>query len=393
MSAETIEWLNQNTMIGYTKNREAYADRGWAVRWDEETQQNVAWWHTPEFQNGYDEAIPVEEIERVLFNWEPVETEVMHKRRLDQDGNPLTEDMADAVDGMGPFLWVPSERFKGIIHPETEYEFGVFGIDSYKVHSYKRWLLDNLANLVDVSTDEAGFATAGLLRSGGVAYVTIEMPENVEVAGMDIRPMLLAATSLDGTKATTYKAITGVPVCDNTLDMALEGDENQLKIRHSSRSIGRLQDARDAIGIIYKQTEVMEQFLNSLADVDVTDAQFNQIVQQIKPIPEPETKIEGGKTTITNQRAITIAENVQQDLRKMWHSDERCRDWNGTLLGALQTANTWNLHERPNSDNGVERVMTAAISGTGGKFDREFFKIVGQIEDIKVPDSLAALVS
>lgn len=388
MSAETIQWLNQNTMIGFTKNREAYKNMGWGIQWDEESQQNIAWWHTPEFQNGYDGAIPVEEIERVLFNWEPVETEIMHKRR---DG--IEPGMEDGIDGNGPFLWVPSERFKGIIHPETEYEFQTVGIESYKVHSYKGWLVDNLANLVDVSTNEAGFATAGMLRNGGVAYVTIELPENIEVAGMDIRPQLLACTSIDGTKATTYKAITQVCVCDNTLDLALQaGDGGMIKIRHSSRSLGRLNDARDALGIIYKQAEDMEAFIESLSDVDVTDAQFKAIVDNIKPIPEPETGVKDGKSTITNQRAITIAENTQSDLLGLWRRDERVTPWSGTLLGAFQAANTWHNHFRSNSDNGVERTMTSALANNTAKFDREFFQIVAQMDDIKVPDTLAELV-
>lgn len=384
MSAETIEWLNQNTMIGFTKNREAYKNMGWGIRWDEATQQNIAWWHTPEFNNGYEGAIPVEEVERVLFNWEPIETEIMYKRR---DVEP---DEADAVDGNGPFLWVPSDKYKGIMHPETEVEFGVFGKDSYKIHSYREWLIDNLSRLVD---GEAGIATAGMLRDGGVAYVTVEMPENVEIAGMDIRPQLLAATSVDGTKATTYKAITQVCVCDNTLDLAIAKDDTgTFKVRHSSRSLGRLGDARDALGIIYKQAEDMEEFLSSLADVDVSNAQFNAIVKTLKPVPEQETGIKGGKTVVTNQRAITIAENTQQDLRSLWHSDPRVTPWTGTLLGAFQATNTWHNHMRSNSDNGVERVMTSTLSNSVAKFDREFFQIVKDMDEIKVPDSLAALV-
>lgn len=384
MSAETIEWLNANTMIGFTANRDAYKHMGWGLSYDEQAGENRAWWYTDGFKNGYSGAIPVEEVERVLFNWEPIETEIMYKRR------DVTEQDADAIDGNGPFLWVPSDKYKGIMHPETEVEFGVFGKDSYKIHSYKQWLIDNLSRLVD---GEAGIATAGMLRGGGVAYVTVELPENVEVAGMDIRPQLLAATSVDGTKATTYKAITQVCVCDNTLDLAISsGEGGMFKVRHSSNSLGRLGDARDALGIIYKQAEDMEQFLTELANVDVTDAQFNAIVKTIKPIPDMETGIKGGKHVVTNQRAITIAENTQQELRELWHRDPRVTPWNGTLLGAFQATNTWHNHMRSNSDNGVERVMTSTLANNVAKFDREFFQIVSSLGDIKVPESLSALV-
>ena len=140
MSQETIQWLNENTMIGFTKSREQYSHMGWGLGWDEQRQENRAWWATDGFNNGYEGAIPVEEVEHVLFNWEPIETEIMHKRR---DG--VDESNCDAIDGNGPFIWVPSDRFKGIMHPDTEHEFGIFGIESYKIHSYKTWLVDNLS--------------------------------------------------------------------------------------------------------------------------------------------------------------------------------------------------------------------------------------------------------
>lgn len=382
MSKETLEWLNANTMLGFTTHREKYANLGWGMNFNETTGKNEAWWHSDDFKNGYPDAIPASEVERVLFNWEPVETEIMHKRR---DG--ITEDNMDAADGQGPFVWVPSSKFKGIMHPDTEYEFGIFGIDTYTIHGYREWLINNVSKMLD---DEAGIATAGLLRGGGVAYVGIELPECIEVAGMDIRPLLLACTSVDGTKATTYKMVTQVPVCDNTLDVGLAGTGNQFKIKHSARSLGRLQTARDALGILYKHADEMTAFLDTLSNVDVTDAQFKQIVSAIKPIPDPETKIDKGTTIVTNQRAITIAENLHHDLTKMWNTDPRCKQWNGTLLGAFQTVNTWHNHERPNSDNGVERVMSATISGQVGKFDHEFFQIVAGL-DIDMPNSLVVV--
>jgi len=384
VSKETIQWLNENTMIGFTANREAYSHMGWGIQWDDTAKANKAWWHTDGFSNGYEQAIPVEEVERVLFGWDPIETEIMHKRR------DVTEADADAVDGNGPFLWVPSDKYKGIMHPDTEFEFGVFGKDTYKIHSYREWLIENLSQLVD---GDVGIATAGLLRGGGVAYVTVEMPDNVNIVGMDIRPQLLACTSVDGTKSTTYKAITQVCCCDNTLDVAIsKSDTGTFKVRHSTNSLGKLGDARDALGIIYKQAEDMEEFLKTLSDVDITTPQFNRIVEAIKPMPDAETAIKGGKSVVTNQRAITIAENTHVDLKRMYQTDPRAKPWNGTLLGAFQAVNTWHNHDRSNSDNGVERVMTATLGNQVAKFDREFFQIVKDMEDIKVPESIASLV-
>jgi phage/plasmid-like protein (TIGR03299 family) len=371
MSAETIEWLNQNTMLGFTAHREKYKGMGW-VRFNENTGQNEAWWHRDDFENGFEGAIRPEDVQRVLFNWEPVETEVMHRV-------PCDVATADGVDGAGnAFYWVPDLKRKGIMHPDTEHVFSVMGKDTYKIHSYNEWLVNNVGRILD--TDEVGIASAGLLRDGGVAYVQVEMPEDVNVAGMDIRPSIIAATSIDGTKATVYKITTGISICDNSLDLNLRASGNQLKIRHSSKSLGRMNDARDALGIMFAHTEEITKFLESLSNVDVTNEQFKQIVHGIKPIPLAEVK--AGK--VSNQRAITIAENTQQDLLHLYHQDARCTPWNGTMLGAMQAVNTWNNHMRSNSDNGVERVMTATLGGDIAKRDAEFFDIVAGL-DIFVP--------
>jgi len=101
MSKETTEWLNANTMLGFTTHREKYAHLGWGTNFNEKTGQNEAWWHTDDFKNGYPDAIPASEVERVLFNWVPIETEIMYKRR---DG--ITADNMDAADSNGPFVWL-----------------------------------------------------------------------------------------------------------------------------------------------------------------------------------------------------------------------------------------------------------------------------------------------
>lgn len=390
MSRETIEWLNENTMVGFTADREHYRDKGWVV-FDDRIGENRAWWALDGYEHGYPGAIPPEEVVKVLFNWTPVESEIMHKVRVNSQGETLTLEMDehDAMDADGPFIWVPDQRFKGILHPRTNYVFGTFGIESYKVHNYEQWLLKNVANILDA---ELGIESAGLLRNGGVAYVNVTLPEEVVTdAGMGIRSRLLAVTSVDGTKATQYRMTDHVAICDNSLDMALAMGAEGFKVKHTSRSLTRLQDAKEALGIIYEHSEVMVKFLDSLADVDVTDAQFKQIVDQIKPIPAPERGIKKGKNVITNQRAITIAENTQEDLTRMWKSDPRAKQWHGTLLGAFQATNTWHNHERTSNDNGVEKVMTSTINGDVAKFDAAFFDIVAGL-DIDMPQVLATAI-
>lgn len=379
MSSETLEWLNANTMLGYTQNRDKYKGAGW-VTFDESSGENRAWWYQEGFQNGYPGPIPVEEVQRVLFNWEPTETEVWHRVYCEEGQHDAT-----TADGRF-FRWVPDDGpRKGIMHPDNEHIFGVFGTETYRVHGYKPWLVDNVANILDA---ELGIASAGLLRQGGVAYVTCELPDNVTTdSGMDIRTAILAATSLDGTKATVYKMVDMVPVCDNSLDVGLSGEGNEIRIRHSAKSLGKIGTARQALGLIYKHTEEMVKFLDGLSDVNVNDAMFRTIINTMTPTPDAITGMKDGKSVVTNQRAITNAENRQAELWNLWNRDPRVAPWNGTLLGAYAAQNTWNHHYRSHSDLGIERVMRNTLDGSVAANDAEFFSIVAGL-DIDLPETL-----
>lgn len=204
MSKETLDWLNNNTLIGFTEKR------------------GTAWHYHRGYQgtesNHYAGAIPVEDVHRRLFGWEAVPSEVYVKNPLTGRPELDSDKVAFSRSDNGRIL-------------------GYFG-QGYEPHPYAEWLLEKVALLLD---DDLAIGSAGLLRGGAVAWVSVEVPENVVTPeGVAFRPHLLAATSFDGSLATTYKrAITNV-VCDNTMSAALGERGDQIKVKHSRRSSLRL---------------------------------------------------------------------------------------------------------------------------------------------------------
>ncbi|WP_179220189.1 DUF932 domain-containing protein [Rhodococcus sp. NCIMB 12038] len=97
--------------------------------------------------------------------------------------------------------------------------FKVFS-EGYEPHQYREWLLGAVSNLLG---DTLVIASAGLLRQGGQAWVEVSVPETLHDGrtGFCYRPNLLAATSLDGSLATTYGRTVTATVCDNTMAIAL----------------------------------------------------------------------------------------------------------------------------------------------------------------------------
>jgi len=56
MSKETSEWLNQNVLVGYTETR----GNAWHYKASDQGEE----------ANHYDGAVPLEDVNRRLFDWE-----------------------------------------------------------------------------------------------------------------------------------------------------------------------------------------------------------------------------------------------------------------------------------------------------------------------------------
>src|SRR5512134_741318 len=139
MSRESMWWLNNMVLVGYTDSRNS--------TW---RKDGMAWHYRTEYQgaesNHYPGAIPVDDVIRRLFNFEFVEAPVYY-----------------LIDGE----YVPSsEGRKGMLTSDTREDLGSFKA-GYQGHSYREWLLEAVADLLD--NGDIGIGSAMLLRKRGQA--------------------------------------------------------------------------------------------------------------------------------------------------------------------------------------------------------------------------------
>lgn len=86
-------------------------------------------------------------------------------------------------------------------------------------------------------TDISGFEleTAGVLQGGRKFWALARTGNDFSLAGKDqVNSYLLLATSCDGTLATTATPTTVRVVCNNTLNISLNGAVNAIKVPHST---------------------------------------------------------------------------------------------------------------------------------------------------------------
>lgn len=327
MSTETAEWLNQNVLVGHTAMRGV----AWHYRASAQGTEN----------NHYDGAIPIEDVRRRLFNWKAV-------------AQPMF------VNANGEYREVPNRV--AIVRDDT---FEILGVPStsYVPHQYDEWLLGQVQGMIDDS--DLSIGSAGLLKGGAIAWVQIEMPENMKVADVEFRPHLLATTSFNGSIATTYKRTVTLVVCDNTRAQALNEKGSEYRVRHTANSGMRLADAREALGIVFNLGEEFAREIEELLAVKVSDDKFAKFLRKLHPVKDDATNM-----------AKTKTENTIEQYLKMWATDERVAPWKGTAFGALQAVNTFRHHVRPTrgETKRVERNMMDALTGVTEEADRQAVK-------------------
>jgi phage/plasmid-like protein (TIGR03299 family) len=331
MSKETSQWLNQNTLIGFTTKR----GHAWHYRASDQGAE----------PNHYPDAIPVADVQRRLFAWQA-------------QSRPLYVETPDC--GLAEVTGK-----QAITCSDTGHVLGIFSA-GYTVHQYREWLLDRVSTILD---DGLSIGSAGLLRDRAQAWVSVEVPDNITTPeGVVFRPNLLACTSHDGSLATTYKRVVTNVVCDNTMAAGLGEVGQQLKVKHSKYSRLRMTEARDALAIVHTVADDFAAEVRALCEIDVSDRAWSAFLNAHVPMPEQ------------NGRAQTMADNERQALTGLWNNDTRVSPWRNTAWGVVQAVNTYTHHVgivrgacRP------ERNMVRAVTGGVDSLDQGTMSTLGMV--------------
>lgn len=335
MSRETMKTLNTETLIGYTSKR----GNAWHYRADLQGEES----------NHYERAIPVEDVRRRLFSWTP-QSAPLQTVLLDEDGVSTITDPTRQV----------------IIRPDTKTILGVFK-QGYRIHEYDEWLTRNVEAILDA---DLAIGSAGLLKGGAVAWVQVEMEDTIETCGVEFRPFLTAATSLDGSLATTYQVGSQVVVCDNTLSAAMGERIERVKIRHSRNSLGRISEARDALNIVHQVGDEFAAAVEALTAEVVTETRWADFLDAYT----------GRKDDHGSKQAQRNATEKADALANLWRNDNRVAPWAGTAYGVVAAVNTYAHHLAPvRGADRATRNTERAVMGRVDALDTETLRVLATV--------------
>ena len=148
-------------------------------------------------------------------------------------------------------------------------------------------------NIVD-GDSRVAWESAGSLKNGKVVFGSLTVPREMVLdpqgANDTTKLYLIVFTSHDGSVA-VQAAITPVRVvCQNTLNLAMRNAKQSFKIRHTQTAEGKIQVARETLGLTLGYFDEFEKHAQELFKQEITDAEFSKLIRTIYPKPEKDSK-------------------------------------------------------------------------------------------------------
>lgn len=238
---------------------------------------------------------------------------------------------ADGVDTIP----VPGKFATVRTHPETgrPEALGVVG-DQYQVIQNEEH-----CGLLDALVDESGahFETAGSLRGGRSVFLTMKLPQTMQVGGIDAVDTYIAAlNSHDGTSAFRLLVTPVRIVCANTQAAAIKRARSTFSIQHSSGARGRIDEARKALGLTFRYVEAFQAEAERMINETMAEAEFVALTRTLFPVTDNATaRIKGN------------AAKRELDLVQLFTGSDTNAAIRGTRWAAYQAVTEWTDHYAP----------------------------------------------
>ena len=208
-------------------------------------------------------------------------------------------------------------------------------------------------NILD-GDSRCAWESAGSLKNGKVVFGSLTVPREMVLdpqgANDKTKLYLIVWTSHDGSVA-VQAAITPVRVvCQNTLNLAMQSAKQSFKIRHTQTAEGKIQIARETLGLTLGYFDVFEKEAQELFKSEITDKQFYDLVRKIYPAPAEDS----------SKLAKTKWENKVILLDDLYFNSPTNANIKGTKWGAFNALTERLDYFRPTRKNNSESKWASA---------------------------------
>jgi phage/plasmid-like protein (TIGR03299 family) len=192
-------------------------------------------------------------------------------------------------------------------NPTDSTQTDVLGIVGERYHVMQN---EDLFGFGDAILDGGGrWETAGSIKGGRVVFgaLALERETILDPNGVadKVKTYLLINTSHDGSMAIQASVTPVRVVCANTLNLALgsikkkNGIKQSFKIRHTQTASGKVQIARETLGLTNAYMDAFDVMAKAMIEKEVTAIDFNKII--LAAYPKPDADVKGALTKWTNK--------------------------------------------------------------------------------------------
>lgn len=113
-------------------------------------------------------------------------------------------------------------------------------------------------------------------------FVSMKAPRGMTIGGRDaIDLFLVGSNSFDGSSPFRVDATPIRPVCKNTLQLGYTKSLGTFKARHSGDISAKVEEAREAMGVMLDYADEFESMGNVLVAAPMTDNEFKKFVDKV----------------------------------------------------------------------------------------------------------------
>ncbi|AWN03711.1 hypothetical protein PBI_JACE_91 [Gordonia phage Jace] len=254
------------------------------------------------------------------------------------------------------------------INGGTDY-LGVVG------NTYTPFQNEASCDLLNALADESGahFETAGALKGGRETFVTMKLPDSLELQGHNgndtIDWYIAALNSHDGTSSFRFLVTPIRIVCANTQSAALRSAKASFKIRHTINATNVIREAREALGLTFKYMEEFESAAAAMIAEQMDRDRMQKFADQL-------TRVEDA----ASQRGRNQRQQQSNDIVKLFTMSETNENARETTWGAFNAVTEYVDHYMPvakgSTNPAADRALRTLTSATATDLKLRAFELL-----------------
>ena len=245
------------------------------------------------------------------------------------------------------------------VRTDTNHVLGVVGARYESVQN------SDAFNFFDplVDRDEAIYHTAGVLGRGEKIWLLAKLPDYIKVGPKKdpVEKFVLLYNSHDGSSVVRCKLTPIRVVCNNTLTAALNGTEQEVRIRHTVSATDKLKQAHEILGLTNQLYAQLDFIFNRMALRKVTGSQLVEYVKTLIP---------------DNQQAEnnTRTENLRKHIISLHDTVQDASMHRGNLFGAFNAVTEFVDHYGSSKD-ASKQLRSIWFGGSGEQLKRRAYTL------------------